>query len=85
MKRWIHWFAALGAVTMLAACGGGDDDPAVAPAPGTLAQEASTRGFSALVAAAGKAGLVDALDSASTRPALPAAATRAEKPRVDAS
>jgi len=38
---------------MLAACGGGDDDPAVAPAPGTLAQEASTRGFSALVAAAG--------------------------------
>ena len=66
MKRWIHWFAALGAVTMLAACGGGDDDPAVAPAPGTLAQEASTRGFSALVAAAGKAGLVDALSSASS-------------------
>ena len=65
MRRWIHWLAALGAVTALAACGG-SDDPAPAPTPGTLAQEASARGFSALVAAADKAGLVGALSSASS-------------------
>jgi uncharacterized surface protein with fasciclin (FAS1) repeats len=56
MKRWTKWLAALGAATLMAACGGGDDD-----APGTLASEATERGFSALVAAADKAGLVPAL------------------------
>ncbi|MBK9133580.1 MAG: fasciclin domain-containing protein [Betaproteobacteria bacterium] len=65
MKRWVHFLAALGAVAALAACGGGDDDAAQAPVPGTLAQEASTRGFTALVAAADKAGLVGALSSTS--------------------
>ena len=60
----IHWFkkwAALCTVALVAACGGSDDP---AP-PGTLAAEATARGFSALVAAANKAGLVPAL-SAST-------------------
>ena len=68
MKRWIHWLAAMGAATLLAACGGGDDStaPPPAPAPGTLAQEATSRGFSALVAAADKAGLVGALSSSSS-------------------
>jgi len=65
MKRWIHWLAALGAVTVLAACGGSDDSPAPTT-PGTLAQEATSRGFSALVAAADKAGLVGALSSSSS-------------------
>ena len=52
-------FAAVSAVALVAACGGSDD-----PAPaGTLAQEATARGFSALVAAADKAGLVPALSS----------------------
>jgi transforming growth factor-beta-induced protein len=51
--------------TILAACGGGDDDHP--PPPGTLAAEATARGFTALVAAADKAGLVSALsDSASS-------------------
>jgi transforming growth factor-beta-induced protein len=44
----------------MAACGGGDDDH-----PGTLAGEATERGFSALVAAADKAGLVPALSDTS--------------------
>ena len=61
----IHWFktwAAVCAVAIVAACGGNDD-----PAPGTLAEEANARGFTALVAAATKAGLVPALnDSASS-------------------
>jgi transforming growth factor-beta-induced protein len=62
MRKWSRWFAALGAAMFLAACG--DDDPVVA-APGTLAEEASARGFSALVAAADKAGLVGALSDPS--------------------
>ena len=58
MKHWLMKFAALVAtVSLVSACGGGDDDP------GTLAQEAQARGFSALVAAADKAGLVPALSS----------------------
>ena len=54
-------FAAVCVVALVSACGGSDDP---AP-PGTLAAEATARGFSALVAAANKAGLVPAL-SAST-------------------
>ncbi|NUP88127.1 MAG: fasciclin domain-containing protein [Burkholderiaceae bacterium] len=57
MIRWTRWLAALGATAVLAACGGSDDPP-----PNTVADEASARGFNALVAAAGKAGLVSALD-----------------------
>jgi transforming growth factor-beta-induced protein len=49
--------------TLLAACGGGDDHP---PPPGTLAAEATARGFTALVAAADKAGLVPALSDGSS-------------------
>ncbi|MBL8348115.1 MAG: fasciclin domain-containing protein [Rubrivivax sp.] len=45
---------------VVAACGGGDDDPAP---PGTLAAEATARGFTALVAAADKAGLVPVLNA----------------------
>lgn len=60
----IDWFkrtAAIAALAFVAACGGSDDDPP----PGTLAQEATEAGFSALVAAADKAGLVPALSDAS--------------------
>jgi transforming growth factor-beta-induced protein len=60
MNRWLKWLAAVGAAALVSACGGGDDPP------GTLAQEASARGFSALVAAADKAGLVPALGSSSS-------------------
>lgn len=44
---------------LVSACGGSND-------PGTLAEEASARGFSALVAASTKAGLVPALSSSSS-------------------
>jgi transforming growth factor-beta-induced protein len=60
MNRWLKWLAAVGTAALVSACGGGDDSP------GTLAQEASARGFSALVAAADKAGLVPALSSSSS-------------------
>jgi len=60
MNRWLKWLAAAGTAALVSACGGGDDPP------GTLAQEASSRGFSALVAAADKAGLVPALSSGSS-------------------
>jgi uncharacterized surface protein with fasciclin (FAS1) repeats len=56
----IHWFkkwAAACAVMILAACGGSDNPP-----PPTLAQVATSGGFSALVAAATKAGLASALN-----------------------
>jgi uncharacterized surface protein with fasciclin (FAS1) repeats len=60
MPNWLKRLAALMFVSVLAACGGSDDDP---PPPGTLAAEATSRGFTALVAAADKAGLVPALSS----------------------
>lgn len=63
MFDWIKRLAALSALALVAACGGGDDD---APPPGTLAQVATTGGFTALVAAADKAGLVPALSSSSS-------------------
>jgi uncharacterized surface protein with fasciclin (FAS1) repeats len=60
MMFWFKRIAALSLVSLAAACGGSDDEP------GTLAQEASENGFSALVAAADKAGLVPALSSSSS-------------------
>jgi transforming growth factor-beta-induced protein len=54
-------WAAVCTVALVAACGSSDDPP-----PGTLAQEATSRGFSALVAAADKAGLVPALSSSTS-------------------
>jgi uncharacterized surface protein with fasciclin (FAS1) repeats len=63
MPIWLKRLAALMFVSMLAACGGSDDD---APPPGTLAAEATSRGFTALVAAADKAGLVPALASSTS-------------------
>jgi uncharacterized surface protein with fasciclin (FAS1) repeats len=64
MIDWFKKFAGLCALAMVvAACGGGDDDP---PPPGTLAAEATARGFTALVAAADKAGLVPVLSASSS-------------------
>jgi len=63
MFDWLKRMAALSALAFLAACGGGDDDH---PAPpGTLAEVATAGGFTALVAAADKAGLVPALGNGS--------------------
>jgi transforming growth factor-beta-induced protein len=61
MIHWLKKLAVVSSVALVAACGGSDDPVP----PGTLAQEATDRGFSALVAAADKASLVPAL-SAST-------------------
>ena len=58
MTQWLRKLVAVSSIALLAACGGNDD-----PAPGTLAQEATARGFSALVAAADKAGLVPAFSA----------------------
>ncbi|MGC9235358.1 MAG: fasciclin domain-containing protein, partial [Thiomonas sp.] len=58
MSRWIKWFAALAAAFSLAACGGDGGG-----SPGTIAQVAQQQGFTALVAAASKAGLVDTLNT----------------------
>ena len=63
MFRQFKILAAVCAVALVAACGGGDDHPP--PAPGTLAAEATARGFTSLVAAADKAGLVPALSASS--------------------
>jgi len=61
MIDWLKKLAGLFTLAVaVAACGGGDDDP---PPPGTLAAEASARGFTALVAAADKAGLVPTLSA----------------------
>jgi transforming growth factor-beta-induced protein len=61
MKHWLMKIAALiTTVSLVSACGGSDDPPKA-----TLAQTAQQQGFTALVAAADKAGLVPAL-SAST-------------------
>ncbi len=59
MIRLFKIWTAVCAVALVAACGGSDDP---AP-PGTLAAEATARGFTALVAAADKAGLVPALSA----------------------
>jgi uncharacterized surface protein with fasciclin (FAS1) repeats len=61
MSNWLKRLAAVMFVSMVAACGGSDD-----PQPGTLADEATKQGFTALVAASAKAGLVPALSSSSS-------------------
>ncbi len=58
MKRLLKMMLATATVAIVAACGGSDDP---APAPGNLAQVADAAGFTSLVAAADKAGLVPAL------------------------
>lgn len=60
MSDWTRRLFAVAMAFLLAACGGNDDHP---PPPGTLAAEATARGFTALVAAADKAGLVPALSA----------------------
>ncbi len=61
MKRTFLKFAVATAVfALVSACGGSDDDD---DAPGTVAQVATKRGFTALVAAATKAELVPTLSS----------------------
>lgn len=59
MTRWLKTLVATSSVALLAACGGdgGDDHP------GTIAEVATERNLSALVAAADKAGLVDELSA----------------------
>ena len=57
MMIWLKRFAAMTLLAVTAACGGGDDNTR------DLATEATQQGFTALVAAAAKAGLVPALSS----------------------
>jgi transforming growth factor-beta-induced protein len=63
MINWLKKILAVTALTAVAACGGSDDPPP----PGTLAEVATQGGFTALVAAANKAGLVPALAASSSR------------------
>lgn len=61
MMRFFKWFLGAAAVSMmLTACGGDDDTPTP-----TIAKAAQDRGFTALVAAANKAGLATTLADAS--------------------
>lgn len=62
--RLLSLFLIWASAALLAACGG-DDDPAPAAAPGTIAQVAGQQGFNALLAAATKAGLASALSDSS--------------------
>ena len=64
MIRQFKILAAVCAVSLVAACGGSDEH--APPPPGTLAAEATARGFTSLVAAADKAGLVPALSASSS-------------------
>jgi uncharacterized surface protein with fasciclin (FAS1) repeats len=66
MNRWIKSLFLASTMSLLAACGSDDDHVAAPPAPGTIAQVATDQGFTALVAAASKAGLVPTLSAAST-------------------
>jgi transforming growth factor-beta-induced protein len=63
MIRWIRAAIAAFGISLLAACGGNDDETLTAPTPGTIAQVASASNLTALVAAADKAGLVPTLSS----------------------
>ena len=62
MKSWLKLILVTSVAAVLAACGSDDDDK---PSPGTIAEVATEAGFSALVAAADKAGLVATLSDAS--------------------
>lgn len=59
MKWWLHSLLAVFTAGLLSACGGSDDAP-----PANLADTAQAGGFTALTAAASKAGLVPALTDA---------------------
>ncbi len=59
LKNWL----AVGALALVSACGSSNDDH---PQPGSLATEATARGFTALVAASSKAGLVPALSTSTS-------------------
>ena len=61
MMIWLKRFAAMTLLAVTAACGGGDDNNTR-----DLATEATQQGFTALVAAAAKAGLVPALSSSTS-------------------
>lgn len=63
MLRWFKLVAVSASFALVAACGSGDDDHEPPATPGTIAEVAVAGGFDALVAAAGKAGLVDALSA----------------------
>lgn len=58
MKRLLRILLVAATATVISACGGGNDNP-----PPNLAQVATNNGFTALVAAADKAGLVPALSA----------------------
>ena len=58
MKQILKTMLVAASAAFVVACGGGNDNP---PPPGNLAQVATDNGFTALVAAADKAGLVPAL------------------------
>ena len=59
MNRWLmKCLLAFGVAASLAACGGNDDSP---PPPGNIVEVAQANGFTALIAAATKAGLAPAL------------------------
>jgi uncharacterized surface protein with fasciclin (FAS1) repeats len=60
MKWWLHSFFALATAALVSACGGSD----VPPPTANLAETAQSGGFTALTAAAAKAGLAPALADA---------------------
>ena len=62
MLRFFTWFLGAATVSMMLTACGGDDDPAPLP---TIAQAAQDKGFTALTAAASKAGLASALSDSS--------------------
>lgn len=64
MANWLNRLLATTAVVALSACGGDDDPVPVAPS-GNLVQVAQANGFTALAAAATKAGLVPTLSDGS--------------------
>ena len=66
MNRWLmKCLLAFGVAASLAACGGNDD---AHPPPGNIVEVAQANGFTALIAAATKAGLAPALTDAKSEP-----------------